>query len=305
MNSQAVEETKAEVLRETSLLFIRDLYKWYGTKLVLDNIDLAVHGGEICSIVGPSGCGKSTLLRLLLGEERPTEGEILIDGQPVGFPGPSRGIVYQKYTLYPHLTVLENVMRGPLFMENLLGRFVRKKEIKERAMQYLARVKLEGEAGKRPDQLSGGMQQRVAIAQALIMKPKILLMDEPFGALDPEVREVLQLFFLELWSEEKFTAFFVTHDLEEAIFVGTRVLVLSQFYEDDRGSGAKRGAKIVADYQLPRHALSPDVKKSAGFGELISDLHDTFNPARRRRVENFNLRHPDSFQTLSVEELRR
>lgn len=149
------------------------------------------------------------------------------------------------------------------------------------------------------------MQQRVAIAQSLIMKPRILLMDEPFGALDPDTREEMQVFLLELWDESRMTVFFVTHDLEEAAYLGTRILVLSQYYTDDRGNGTgvRRGAKIVADYQLPRIAASTQAKRDSSFVELIENIRrEGFSPDYLQHVREFNLRHPDSFQTLTPEE---
>jgi NitT/TauT family transport system ATP-binding protein len=150
------------------------------------------------------------------------------------------------------------------------------------------------------------MQQRVAIAQALIMRPKILLMDEPFGALDPGTRERMQLFVLELWEEFDMTLFFVTHDLEEAVFLGTRIVVLSQYYTDDRDvTDGARGARIVADYALARKAASTTVKARAEFGELIQQIrHEGFDPEYRGHVSRFNLKHPDSFQTLRPEEFK-
>ena len=150
------------------------------------------------------------------------------------------------------------------------------------------------------------MQQRVAIAQSLIMKPKLLLMDEPFGALDPDTREDLQLFLIELWEEQKMTVFFITHDLEEAAFLGTRLLVLSQYYSDDRGDGptVNRGSKIVADHTLPRYMTSTTIKRTEEFGDLLHQVRqEGFNPEYLQHAREFNLTHPDSFQTLTEQEL--
>jgi NitT/TauT family transport system ATP-binding protein len=293
-------------LAEKNLLHIEDLYKSYGSKLVLDNIDLSVGKGELVTVCGPSGCGKSTLLRLILGQERPTRGEVRIDSKPVGFADSTRGIVYQKYSLYPHLSVLQNVLTGPKLTDGMIKWMSTRKNWKERAVQILERVHLADHLDKYPHELSGGMQQRVALAQALIMPPRILLMDEPFGALDPGTRETMQVFLLELWEEFKMTVFFVTHDLEEAVFLGTRIIVLSQHYTDDRGEDVvNRGAKIVADYGLPRTALSTKVKNSKDFRELAAQLRSSgFSPQERKHVRNFNLKHSDSFQTLTREEDR-
>jgi len=294
-----------EDFRESSVLFLKDVYKAYGKKLVLDNIDLAVSKAELCSLVGPSGCGKSTLFRLILGEERPTAGEVVVDGKPVGFPDVTRGIVYQKYSLYPYLTVLGNIVLGKRLAGGFLGMWGRGQEFYEEAMSYLEAVKLADHKDKFPHQLSGGMQQRVALAQALIMKPKILLMDEPFGALDPGVREHLQIFLLELWERFQMTVFFVTHDLDEAIFVGTRILVLSQYYCDDRGNGEgiPRGSKITFDRPLPRRVHSTVTKDTAESRDLIREIRRAgFDPAYIQHVTKFNLEHPDSFQDLTEEE---
>jgi NitT/TauT family transport system ATP-binding protein len=290
-----------------SFLHIEDLYKSYGPRRVLDNVDLAVARGELCTLVGPSGCGKSTLLRQILGEEAPDGGSITIEGVPVGFPDTRRGIVFQRYSLYPHLCVLDNVLLGRRLQAGIGERWRRRKEFREEALHYLERMRLAEHAAKYPHELSGGMQQRVAIAQSLILQPQILMMDEPFGALDPETREQMQVLLLQLWETHRMTVFFVTHDLEEAVFLGTRILVLSQYYQDDRGDGAScnRGAKIVADVQLPRAVTGTDVKRDPKFVELVECMRrEGFDPEIRRHVRDFNLSHPDSFRTLTPEEYR-
>ncbi|MDH5178691.1 MAG: ABC transporter ATP-binding protein [Gammaproteobacteria bacterium] len=286
------------------LLHIENVYKQYGEKMILDNIDLIVNEGEFCTVVGPSGCGKSTLLRLILGQEPPTEGRLLLDGKPVGYPNTDRGIVYQRYSLFPHLTVLENVMLGPSLKLGLMERRRRKTELRDEAMHYLQHVNLHLHGNKYPHELSGGMQQRVAIAQALIMKPRILLMDEPFGALDPQTREDMQIFLLELWEQEKMTIFFVTHDLEEALYLGTRIFALSQYYSDDRGHDhKKRGAKIVSDHKLPSAVASNEIKHTPEFLALLETIRkDAFEKDHLQHVREFNLKHPDSYQTLTEEE---
>ena len=292
-------------LRRTSCLFLQGVCKSYGRKVVLDKIDLAVAAGEIVTVVGPSGCGKSTLLRLVLGQEIPTSGTLLIDGQPCGFADRSRGIVYQKYSLFPHLDVLDNVLIGPRLSCGFWERRRRSKEFKEEAMEYLARIGLEKHSRKYPHELSGGMRQRVAIAQSLIMKPKILLMDEPFGALDPGTRENMQIFLLELWEELGMTIFFVTHDLEEAVFLGTRIVVLSQHYIDghDQDEEVQHGSRIVSDHALSKKAQSTLVKTAADFGGLIQRIRkEGFDPRYMQHTDNFNLTHPYSFQTMRAEE---
>ncbi|MCF6250064.1 MAG: ABC transporter ATP-binding protein [Methylococcaceae bacterium] len=289
-------------------IYLQDIEKCYGDKRVLDNIDLSVSTGELCALVGPSGCGKSTLLRLILGQEPPTKGNIIIEGSPVSFPDHNRGIIFQKYSLFPHLSVLENVLLGKRLSS---GRWwlpwPKNNEWLDEAMAYLEQVRLSDAINKFPYELSGGMQQRVAIAQALIMKPPVLLMDEPFGALDPDTREDLQLFLLDLWETEKLTIFFITHDLEEACFVGSRLLVLSQYYSDDRGESynVNRGGKIVADYQLESVVSSTEIKQNTNFKDFISTVREEgFEPRVRQHVRDFNLHHPDSFQTLTAEENR-
>ena len=290
---------------EVSKLHIEDVYKSYDGKVILDNIDLTVRKGEFCSVVGPSGCGKSTLLRLILGQEVADQGLIQIDGQEVGVPDTQRGIVFQKYSLFPNRTVLENVLMGKLFTKGKWWNpFYRSQDDIDEAMEYLRRVRLENAADKYPHELSGGMQQRAAIAQALIMKPPVLLMDEPFGALDPDTRDELQVFLLELWERENLTIFFVTHDLTEACFLGSRLLVLSQYYTDNRGEHAPgRGGRIVADYPLPKVANSMAVKDDPEFQQLITEIRESgFDPRVRQHVSQFNLKHSDSFQTLLPEE---
>jgi len=284
------------------LLFIEDLKKVYKNKVVLDDIDLAVSKGEFCTLVGPSGCGKSTLLKLILGQERTTSGRILLEGRELLLPSDSIGIVYQKYSLYPHLTILENIMLGRQLPVSLWRSFLNKKAIRLEAMHYLESVQLAEHADKYPHQLSGGMQQRVAIAQALIMKPKILLMDEPFGALDPGTREVMQVLILDLWEQNRMTIFFVTHDLEEAVFLGTRILVVSQYYthETNGKQGVNIGSRIVSDYALNRNgASSPQIKETAEFGQLIQRIrNEGFDPKQCQTASEFNLEHFDSFQTF-------
>ena len=294
-----------DVAETVPFLEVRDVYKSYGDKLVLDNIDLSVARGELCCVIGPSGCGKSTLLRLILGQERATGGQLLIEGEPVGWPGVDRGVVYQRYSLFPHLTVLENVTLGRRLGCGLFEFRRRRAEFEEEAKGYLAEVGLTGHGHKHPHELSGGMQQRVAVAQSLILQPKILLMDEPFGALDPGTREDVQLFLLELWERHGMTIFFVTHDLEEAAFLGSRLIVLSQYYRDDRGEGAERGAKIVSDQRLHSRdtALATRAKQTEAFAEMVTRARQAgFDPEHLQHATEFDLAHPHSYQTLTTEE---
>jgi NitT/TauT family transport system ATP-binding protein len=189
--------------------------------LALNDISFTTHRREFLCVVGPSGCGKSTLVRILAGLEEPSSGEVLLEGRPVTEPGSDRGMVFQGYTLFPWLTVKKNVMFGP--QVNGHGR----EEAEREALQWLQLIGLEKFADCYPNQLSGGMKQRVAIVRALANQPRILLMDEPFGALDAQTRCRMQAHLLEIWRKIDITIVFITHDLDEAIFLADRILVLS------------------------------------------------------------------------------
>jgi NitT/TauT family transport system ATP-binding protein len=186
----------------------------------LKNIDFTVHRREFVCVIGPSGCGKSTLIRILAGLETPSTGEILLNGEAVSGPGPDRGMVFQGYTLFPWLTVKRNVMFG------LLESGRSKVTAEEEALQWIDLVGLSQFANSYPHQLSGGMKQRVAIARALANQPKILLMDEPYGALDAQTRAKMQQYLMEIWQNIDVTVLFITHDLDEAIYLADRILVL-------------------------------------------------------------------------------
>ena len=202
-----------------SFITVKNVWQQYADQVVLEGLNLHVNEGEFCTLVGASGCGKSTFLRLLLGQETASRGEILLDGQPLASePDASRGVVFQRYSVFPHLSVLDNVALGlELPRAPLLGRLFgsAKKDAREQASALLHKVGLGHALDKYPAQLSGGMQQRLAIAQALIMKPRVLLLDEPFGALDPGIRKDMHALLLELWRETRLTVFMVTHDLSE------------------------------------------------------------------------------------------
>lgn len=289
------------------LLHVQDLRKAYGPKLVLENVDLRVRAGEFVALVGPSGCGKSTLLRLILGDEEPTSGLLHLDGKPVGYPDPSRGIVYQQYSLFPHLTVEQNVALGLLLPLSFLERCRQKRRILEEVRECLGVAQLFEHRHKYPHHLSGGQRQRVAVIQSLIKKPKVLLMDEPFGALDPFARERMQTFLLEQWERWHTTIILVTHDLGEAVFMATRVIVLSQYYTDGRNGIDHRGARIVCDVPVGRigEAASTRSKLDPRFTATVEFVRDRgFKSDHRQHVADFDLRHPDSFHTVSFEELR-
>lgn len=192
-----------------------------GSIVALKNINLNIEEGEFICAVGASGSGKSTLLRLIAGLDKPTAGEIEVDGVKVTGPGPDRGMVFQKYTLYPWMNVAENVGFG-LKLQGLS-----KSERREKVGYYLQVVGLKEFARALPKELSGGMQQRVAIARALASQPKILLLDEPFGALDAQTKETMQQFLIDLWRNTGITVLMITHDVEEAVFLAQRLYVLS------------------------------------------------------------------------------
>jgi NitT/TauT family transport system ATP-binding protein len=235
-----------------STVEIRRLWKSYADRSVLEHINLEVAGGSFVTLVGASGCGKSTFLRILLGLERPSRGEILVDGAPLpGEPGPERGIVFQRYSVFPHLTVLGNAMLGlELAGDRWWGRLrgASRQQARDRAMAMLEEVGLAQVAGAMPTALSGGMQQRLAIAQALVLEPKLLLLDEPFGALDPGIRADMHDLVKRLWRQTGMTVFMVTHDLREAFALGTRVLTFDKVRHDPQAPGAY-GATVT--YDLP------------------------------------------------------
>jgi NitT/TauT family transport system ATP-binding protein len=187
----------------------------------LEDASLAVGEGEFVALLGPSGCGKSTMLNLLAGFEKTTEGTLLFDGKSVMRPGPDRGVVFQEAALFPWLTVWQNVIFGP----QVQG--VARSEYEPKARTLLKLVGLEAFAGALPAQLSGGMRQRVGIARALVMSPKALLMDEPFGALDAQTRLSMQQLLLDVWQSLGTTVLFVTHDIDEAILLSDRICVMS------------------------------------------------------------------------------
>ena len=236
-----------------SFISVKHVWQQYGDQVVREGLNLSIAEGEFCTLVGASGCGKSTFLRLLLGQEVASKGAILLDGQPLAKePDSTRGVVFQRYSVFPHLSVLDNVALGlELPRSALLGRLfgAAKRDAREQAAALLHKVGLDHALDKYPTQLSGGMQQRLAIAQALIMKPRVLLLDEPFGALDPGIRKDMHALLLELWRETKLTVFMVTHDLSEGFNLGTRLLVFDKVRIDPHAPGAY-GARITYDIPL-------------------------------------------------------
>ena len=222
----------------------------------LQPISLDVADNDFITVLGPSGCGKSTLLRLVAGLETPTAGDILLDGTPIAGAGADRGVVFQSYTLFPWLTVRQNICFG-LREKGMPA--AGQREISER---FIAQVGLRGFEEHYPKQLSGGMQQRVAIARALANDPKILLLDEPFGALDNQTRVLMQELLLGIWEQAQKTVMFVTHDIDEAIFMASRVVVMS-------ARPGRIKAEVAADFPHPRHYT---IKTSPEFMALKAQL---------------------------------
>lgn len=249
------------------LVRFQNITKTFGAgptaRVAVQDVSFVVHDlpdkGELVCIVGPSGCGKSTVLRILAGlapHYPPTTGEVQVCGQPVAGPGADRGLVDQKYSLLPHLTVLENVAFG------LRLRGLARGERRAQAQEWVKKIGLEGAEDKYPQELSGGMQQRVAIASTLILKPRILLMDEPFGALDPKIRLRMQELLVQLWKEQQGTVFFVTHSVEEAVYLGDRVFRMAA------GPG-----RLVEELTVPRPDEPPEVmRRRPWFAELTQEL---------------------------------
>jgi len=219
-------------------------------------VSLDVADNDFITVLGPSGCGKSTLLRLVAGLEEPSTGEILLDDVPIRGPGADRGVVFQSYTLFPWLTVRRNICFG------LREKGVALAEQREISDRFIARMGLQGFEDHYPKQLSGGMQQRVAIARALANDPKILLLDEPFGALDNQTRLLMQELLLDTWEAARKTVLFVTHDIDEAIFMANRVVVFS-------ARPGRIKSEVATDLPHPRHYT---IKTSAAFIALKARL---------------------------------
>lgn len=217
-------KTQPELQQEEIEINIQNLSKVYktnnGSFQALENVSLYVKNEEFVSILGPSGCGKSTILRILAGLEEPTSGSVQVSGEEVKGPSAKRGMVFQSYTLFPWLTVRENIEFG------LKLKGMKQKERKEISDRYLELVGLERFADSYGKELSGGMKQRVAIARSLANNPEVLLMDEPFGALDAQTKQSMQQLLLDIWKKEKTTIVFITHDIDEALFLSQRIYVM-------------------------------------------------------------------------------
>ncbi|HEY2135397.1 MAG TPA: ABC transporter ATP-binding protein [Xanthobacteraceae bacterium] len=243
-----------------SAISVRDVWVEYGEQIVLERINLEIASGTFLSVVGPSGAGKSTFLRLILGQERPSRGSIRLDGVPLPpEPGPDRGVVFQRYSVFPHLSVLKNVLVGFEFAQSpLLARLTgaARRAAIEKSEQLLTQVGLAPHRDKYPSALSGGMQQRLAIAQALAINPRVLLLDEPFGALDPGTRAQMHALIKPLWRQHGMTVIMVTHDIKEAFGLGTRLIALDRSRIDPQAPG-RFGAIVTYDLDLTRDTPVP------------------------------------------------
>jgi ABC-type nitrate/sulfonate/bicarbonate transport system ATPase subunit len=228
----------------------------------LERTDLAVGDNDFIAILGPSGCGKSTLLRIVAGLDEPSSGRVVLDGEAVARPGPDRGMVFQSYTLFPWLTVRENILFGVRASAGVADRLI-------------ARVGLRGFEHHYPKMLSGGMQQRTALARALANDPKILLLDEPFGALDNQTRALMQELLLGIWEADRKTVLFVTHDIDEAIFMANRVAVLS-------ARPGRIKAEVRIDLPHPRHYT---MKTSAEFSRTKAELTELIRAEAVKAIE--------------------
>ncbi|MFW5918790.1 MAG: ABC transporter ATP-binding protein [Halanaeroarchaeum sp.] len=247
---------------------VKNVSKRYGTPpdavSVFENLSFAVAESEFVVILGPSGCGKTTLLEMVAGIATPSSGSITVEGSPIDEPSPEVAMVFQNFVLLPWKTVLENVAMGLKVQEGM------DREPRERiAREWIEKVGLAGNEDSKPKELSGGMRQRVGLARALAVDPKILLMDEPFGALDAQTRDGLQSELLELWSNERKTVLFVTHDIEEAIFLADRILVMSE-------KPATIVDEMTVDIDRPRYGRRLEIESSEAFerakARLRSDL---------------------------------
>jgi len=255
---QSSKQQKAGLIEEsmvtelTPMIQINNISKHYGDNIVLERINADVQKGEFITLVGSSGCGKSSFLNLMLGTLQPTKGEILLDGEVIpAEPDSDRGVVFQQYSVFPHMTVLQNVMATRGFQRKGISGYLfgqSKREAEKEAKEMLDQVGLSNSLNDYPHELSGGMKQRLAIAQALLAKPRILLLDEPFGALDPGIRADMHQLVLDLWREHQLTIFMVTHDLKEAFYLGTRLWVFDKL-RHDRDAPNRYGATIT--YDLP------------------------------------------------------
>jgi NitT/TauT family transport system ATP-binding protein len=286
--SEAVRARFDRIKQREIILEVRNLGKRYasaqGDVEALRDINFKVHRREFICVLGPSGCGKSTLVRTLAGLEKHSSGEVLLDGKPVQGPGQDRGMVFQGYSLFPWLTVKKNVMFGPEM--NGRGR----DEAERDARLWLDLVGLDKFADAYPHQLSGGMRQRVAIARALVNQPRILLMDEPFGALDAMTRARMQTHLLDIWRNIDITVLFITHDLDEAIFLADRILVLKAHPGE---------VQEVIEVPVPRPRSATSLS-SPEFRATKARLEELIHPAAEQESEEDHAVKPHMIRFTNV-----
>ncbi|MGV8989929.1 MAG: ABC transporter ATP-binding protein [Thiobacillus sp.] len=285
------EDVKArfdKINRRETILEVRNLGKRFRTQQgeveALRGINFSVRRREFVCVIGPSGCGKSTLIRILAGLEDHTSGDVLLDDKPVKGPGQDRGMVFQGYSLFPWLTVKQNVMFGPQIKGH------GKDEAERDARTWLELVGLERFADSYPHQLSGGMRQRVAIARALVNQPRILLMDEPFGALDAQTRSKMQSHLIDIWKNIDITVLFITHDLDEAIYLADRILVLKAHPGE---------VQEVIEVSVPR-PRSPGQFNTPEFMATKARLEQLIHPAPAPEPEDEQAAQPQMIRFTNV-----
>lgn len=259
--SAVIESADGRSLIEADRLEMSYVTKKGESVLALEDVDMRIEAGSFVSVVGPSGCGKSTLLKIVAGLLSQTSGEVRFDGESVRGPNPNFGVVFQQALLLPWLTILGNVLLPVKVQKRRLA------DYQERARDLLRLVGLEDFADRYPGELSGGMQQRAGIVRALVTDPEVLLMDEPFGALDALTREQMNEELQRIWSQQRKTVFFITHSIPEAVYLSDRVLVMSP-----------RPGRIVADYRLdmPRPRRLEDMN-DGGYAELAAEIRAQLN----------------------------
>ena len=289
LQSETVRKRLEDIKKRPILLKVDSLKKKFqdreGEIVALGNISFSVHQREFICVIGPSGCGKSTLIRIIAGLEKQTSGSILLDSKPIDSPSSDRGMVFQNYTLFPWLTIKKNIMFGLIMSKT------DRQEANTKAMDWLELVGLSEFSDLYPHQLSGGMKQRVAIARALATRPRILLMDEPFGALDAQTRAQMQSYLLQIWESIDITIIFITHDLEEAIYLADRIFVL--------GSSSNQLQEIV---EIPvSRPRKPDQFLSSEFLSTKKHLEDLINPEKRSTAKKISIKNGIVEKSSSLE----
>ena len=289
LHSETVCKRLEDIKKRPILLKVDSLKKKFqdreGEIVALGNISFSVHQREFICVIGPSGCGKSTLIRIIAGLEKQTSGSILLDSKPIDSPSSDRGMVFQNYTLFPWLTIKKNIMFGLIMSKT------DRQEANTKAMDWLELVGLSEFSDLYPHQLSGGMKQRVAIARALATRPRILLMDEPFGALDAQTRAQMQSYLLQIWESIDITIIFITHDLEEAIYLADRIFVL--------GSSSNQLQEIV---EIPvSRPRKPDQFLSSEFLSTKKHLEDLINPEKRSTAKKISIKNGIVEKSSSLE----